>query len=461
MHAASALELYRCPGEEYDIPHAVHLARLAASFSKCRNCVHAPGASSPPREAVADGDSPTEAANEILRLFTPEGVRGRYLNDLTRAMAAKIAGAMASCLWEDSVCAGSATWDSYGVPSAAPEAHARLSVLTNTKSQSANEGVRLLAPGCPGPSVVLGYDERPSSPDLVTGVGQILRRMGCQVIDIGAATRPCLLFAVDHLAAAAAVHITGTGCDPGWTGLDFVMRGGLPCSSPGLLGRIATCCREGFSRPTRRPGSQRFFQAAIPYEASLWKHFHALRPLKIALACPGRPVRELFERVFRKVACRLLFIDTPVRKRSLLDSADPDLAHTAQAICLERADLGMLVDDDGERCAFFDETGQLVPPQVLARLLASDDEGKTVPIADGVPRIPIEPDPSPARSHMTRETMTRMMREQRMSFAADGAGRYWFADRYPACDALLTLVHLLHALSRSDRLFSQVCSDAE
>src|SRR4029077_3412122 len=149
------------------------------------------------------------------------------------------------------------------------------------------EGFRLLAPGRPGPCVVLAHDERPSSPDIVTSVGQALRRMGCQVVDIGLATRPCFTFAVDHLRSAGGVLVTGAGCDPGWTGLEFLSRGTIPCSSPGDLDRIAARLHEGYSRPSRRPGNQRTFQAAVPYEASLWKHFHALRPLKIALACPS------------------------------------------------------------------------------------------------------------------------------------------------------------------------------
>ena len=48
------------------------------------------------------------------------------------------------------------------------------------------------------------------------------------------------------------------------------------------------------------------------------------------------------------------------------------------------------------------------------------------------------------------------MRRNRAPFAADGAGRYWFAEAYPACDALLTLLHLLQALSRSDTPLSEV-----
>src|SRR5262249_47979315 len=169
-------------------------------------------------------------------LFTSEGVRGRYLNNLTRATAAQIVGAMASCLWDEFAAPSAA--GTLRVPSAAEEISPASNRQVATGSESSDpllptEGFRLLSPGRPGPCVVLAHDERPSSPDVVTGVGQSLRRMGCQVVDIGLATRPCLVFAVDHLRAAAGVHVTGAGCDPGWTGLDFLSRGTLPCSSPG------------------------------------------------------------------------------------------------------------------------------------------------------------------------------------------------------------------------------------
>jgi hypothetical protein len=438
MRTARTAELYRCPGEEYDIPRPVHLARLAASYSKCRHCPHAPGALASSPEGANDDSPPPD--NDFLRFFSLEGVRGRYLNELSRATAPEIAGAMASCLWDETLSASATVAGTLRVPSAAPNspnlAPASPDNQIVTAPSTTDEGIRLLRSGRPGPCVVLGHDERPSSPDIVTGVGQMLRRMGCQVVDIGAATRPCLMFAVDHLSAAGAVHVTGAGCDPGWIGLDFVMQGGLPCSSPGLLDRIATCCREGYSRPTRRPGSRRAFQASVPYEAGLRKHFHALRPLKIALACPSRTLRELFARLFRRVACRLIPVETPIRLRALLDLADPDLVRTSHRVQTECADLGVLVDDDGERCVFFDEAGRVVSPQLVAPLLATDTS-------------PLEP-------NLNREVVTRQMRDRDLGFSFDGAGRFWFDEGYPACDALLTLVHLLHTLSRSDRPFSDV-----
>lgn len=426
--ASTATKIFRCPGEQYDISRSVHLARLAAFYSKCRNCPQAPSADG--SAAVPDPNCETPVLPpRHASLFAPEGVRGRYLNELNRATAAEIAGAMASCLWERG-----------------------------------------------GPSVVVAHDERPSSPDIVTGVGQALRRMGCQVVDIGLATRPCLMFAIDHLKAAGGILVTGAGCDPGWSGLDFVSEG-VPCSMPGELDHIAERFRQGYSRPSRRPGSQRTFQASIPYAAGLCKHFHALRPLKIALACPSHAVQDVFSRVFRQLACRLIPVETPTRQRAMGDPTDPDLVRVSRMICETQADLGVLIADDGEQCTCLDEQGRIVAPRLMAKVLievasldfraesvalypAAWQPGQTAPVK-------IRAMSDDARQHQpplfigdpNRENMTRAMQRQQAVFGADEAGRFWFAESFPTCDALLTVVHLLQALSRSDSPLSRIIQD--
>jgi phosphomannomutase len=453
MLAASAIiEKYRCPGEAYRITESVHLSRLAAFYSKCRNCPHAPRADG----VVANVDDETGAA--IVRLpqsslFTIEGVRGKYLNELTRSNSAEIAGAMASCLWDLALVVP------VGVP---PSGGHSVEAFERPPEggTSTDEGIRILAPARPGPCVVLAHDERPSSPDVVTGVGQALRRMGCLVVDVGLATRPALLFAINHLQAAGGVHVTGAGCDPGWIGLDLLGRDGIPCSSPGQLDLIAARYHGGYSRPSRRAGSQRAFQALVPYQAGLWKHFHALRPLKIAWACPSRAVQDVFQHIFRKLACRLIPVETPTRSRSPGDTADPDVARTSLAVRTARADLGLLIEEDGEQCTFFDDRGMIVAPWKLACLLAEYTAADRPAHAAVVLPAAWKERPIGTRatfvSQPNREHMTLALRREQLAFGADGQGRYWFADPYPACDALLTLVHLLQVLSRSDTPFSEV-----
>lgn len=402
---------YQCPGEEHAITRSVHLARLAAFYPKCQQCRHCEASNG--IEEMESEDIPPESSNSHFAdsanqsLYIDEGVRGVYLNQITRNTALELAGALAHVLWRD---------------------------LPNT-------GARV------GPAVVIAHDDRPFSPDIITGVSLGLRRMGCRVIDVGLTTRPCFWFAVDHLQADGGIHVTGSGGDPAWTGMDFVSRGATPCSRGGELDRIEAAYQEGYGRPSRSPGSQRMFQAQLPYEAGLWKHFHALRPLRIALGCPSRLVRDVLQRLSGKLACRLLPVEVPIRNRDSANIHDPDVRRVAECVVAEQAHLGMLVEEDGQRCTIFDESGNVVPDDSLTQLLAN------VVFAEH-PGRPALSDLAAQKPSLEQASLA--MREQKAVFGSDGHGRYWFHESLPTCDAVLTLAHLLRALSRSDAPLSEV-----
>ncbi len=101
--ASPPVRSYRCPGETHDIPHGVHVARMAAGYARCRECRHGEGTEFIDAGDGASGDAEVPARRS---LFQDEGVRGVYLNELTRTTASQIAGAFASCLWEEFGAAG-------------------------------------------------------------------------------------------------------------------------------------------------------------------------------------------------------------------------------------------------------------------------------------------------------------------------------------------------------------------
>jgi hypothetical protein len=400
---------YRCPGESYDIPRGVHLARIAAGFEQCAGCRHRDGAAlgelggdASHREGTfSTALASSDAARAVTHspLFQMDGVRGVYLNEITRHEAGRIAGAFASCLWDE------------------------LGGATETTADRAMPPVDAA--------------ERT--------VEEALRRMGCQVIDVGPVTRPCFWFAVEHLRAAGGLHITGSGTDPSGIGLDFVMQG-RPCSRGGILDQIEARWRRGYGRASRRPGTQRLFHPALPYEASLLKHFHALRPLRIAIGCSSRLFRELVQRQFQQVACRLIPVETPIRARQMIEPTDPDVIRMTRAVRDTNADLGVLISDDGQQCTVIDDAARLVPPATLLRLLGA-----------------VECEQSPSGQWVDLDSAPAATRQENIPLeqqwlAASGpdilcagsGGRIWFRESGPTCDAILTLVRLLHRLSRSD-----------
>ena len=298
------------------------------------------------------------------------------------------------------------------------------------------------------------------------------------MVDVGLTTTPCFWFAVQHLERAAGPYVTGSRCDPSSIGLDVLGRRGVPWSQgevpagptgpvPAGLTVLEERWKAGFSRPLRSAGPQRSFDAWHPYQASLWKHFHALRPLDIAVGCPARQVRELLQRLMEKLPCRLHLVDLPVRRRNLTDQDDADIQRIGRAVRTGKRHLGIVIDDDAQGCAFVDERGTLIAASTVS-LLAIDVLLREQPQASVAvqSRVLDRLQPMIAARHgdcfdagTTAQQMAVAMRTCDAVCGGGENGRLWFRETAPTCDAVLTLARILQALSLSDAPFSQVAAN--
>lgn len=459
---------YVCPGETHAISRSIHLARLSSFYSKCRECSHRNEIGHHSLQPVGVMASHTARTS----LLETDGVRGVYLNELDRTRATEWGAALASMLWDDEPRVGGTR--GHGDKGTRGEGEIEDGSDDDACSSSVSLSSTPLIPLSPcrsasarrGPAVVIGFDERPASPDIVTGIALGLRRMGCQVIDLGQTTAPCFQFAVHHLDAAAGLLVTGAGCDPAWTGFDVVGRGARPWSRGHKLEELEARALAGVMRPTRAAGSQRTFQALVPYEAGLWKHFHALRPLQVVCGSATKLFPRIIDRLFAKLPCRVTHVALPVRRRDLRDEQDSDVRRVASAVASGGQHLGLIVDDDGQRCAFVTERGRLVTSGELARLLIDFErhehhhlkvvatETLTSELSAWLMRLGMEA----VTSEESAASVTTMLVEHEVRLGLLDDGRIWFGEAPPECDALVTLARVLQALSLSDAPFGEVVS---
>ncbi|MCA9014445.1 MAG: hypothetical protein KDA77_03845, partial [Planctomycetaceae bacterium] len=228
---------FQCPGEDYPISKAIHLSRLAAFYPKCRTCPHNTETGNLSPQTVKRLQQTQKQRVAPQNLFTAEGVRGVYLNEINRIQAAHIAGAFSNLLWEQLPLKGLAPHEP--AASSAKTASRSLEHTTPEKSR--------------GPCVVIGFDERPSSPDIITGVASALRRNGCRVIDLGLTVPAILSYAATHLQAQGAIMVTGSQCGPSYTGLEFLLENAQPVSAGRGLENIQEISTRGFGRTSRLP----------------------------------------------------------------------------------------------------------------------------------------------------------------------------------------------------------------
>lgn len=205
---------FLCPGHATPVSRAVHLARLHAGWSGCDQC-----------DWRNDLEGLAESARQQLTRIrqrrmggvrrTEFGIRGVWLNDLTRARAAWLMHVFCDSL--------------YGSAAAAAHPQRPTSVAGAGRTAEHPAASDSAASAITRPALVTGYDGRPSSLDIFAGTLSAIRECGFPVIDIGRCTAASLLEAARSLPEThAAVLVTGSGTPPSWTGFDVFDREGHP-----------------------------------------------------------------------------------------------------------------------------------------------------------------------------------------------------------------------------------------
>ncbi len=267
------------------------------------------------------------------------------------------------------------------------------------------------------------------------GVLTGLRRAGCSILDVGGVHAPLAWHTLRDQAADAAVYVTGAGCDPDWNGLDFALAGPRPLGADECQlalvegfgdGQVSLQPPPEHESPT--PIAKTHIRRFEAYELRLAEAFHALRPLGLAVGVGPGPQGAWLRRALSRTACRLT--EVPVSIAADM-SVDPSALGRITSVFAPggvlaegvrapgtRVDLGVLLHEDGFGLTLFDERGERVPPDALARLVGAV--------------------PSPTSAAAWRDLV----------WLDDGNG--------PACDALFVLAAVLRKLSESDRSLSEV-----
>ncbi len=451
---------YTCPGERHAIPRSVHLARLASAYAKCRECPHRVDRGLVMLDPTRIHGSPPQTMQSGW-VPTPDGIRGRYLNDLTRQDGVRWGGALARLLWERHPLIGRRLTDSQEHdPDAPPSTRRSL-------------------------TVVVGYDERPSSPDLAIGAVTGLRQSGCRVLDLGVVTKAVWSFVVQHRSADAGMMITGSGRDLSWTGFDVVGAAGEFLSAVTDLPALITQARSTGGRLTRSAGSVATYAALKPYLVQLRTQFHALRPLNVACATPSALIARLLQQTFSDLPCQLRVDVGPHWQAT--GPVQPALENRfASALAEAEGDVGMWIGEDGQACAVFDENGRradvddLIP--WLARAAIEDRPLETdrvfiaarnvTPHNENVwntRRVPQQLDELSlphsdrpwwlATPEASLSDFGLLLKRQRAAAGLDPLHRFWLGGANPTCDAIVTLAAVLRALSWSDASLSQRLED--
>lgn len=225
--------------------------------------------------------------------------------------------------------------------------------------------------------VVVGGDQRPTTPALQQAAIAGLLDAGLDVVDIGRAPSPLVYWATALLTQerpTAGLVVTASHNPAEDNGIKLLHTDAMPLS-PEQIQAVADRVAAGVGAGDRQ-GERSLWSPRAAYVRSLAESFQVERPLRVTID-PGNGVGSVTARTaLQAIGCDVIAINDDPEETAPPHPADPqhaeNVAQLAELVSASGAEVGFAFDGDGDRLGLVDGRGRrAVPDQVLA-LLAQD-----------------------------------------------------------------------------------------
>lgn len=320
-----------------------------------------------------------------------------------------------------------------------------------------------------GGRVLVCRDPRPSGPMLQAAVTAGLLSVGCEVVDLGICPTPTLQLAVPWLHATGGVSLTGGHNPPEWNALKFVRGDGLYLNA--VQGEeLLDIFHQGALVRARwdHLATRVLEQDATPHHLeALAAHFDMAairaRRLRVAVDCGNGSCARLVPRWLAELGCEVLAVndDTSLPFPRLPEPGVATAALARAIVLAGRADLGLVLDADGERLSLVDETGRALSEELTLPLAAEAALTRrtgpvvtTVSTSGLVDRVAARHGARVVRTPVGQAFVSEAILEHAAVVGGEGNGGVAVPEVQPSHDSAAAIALLLEHLVRTGRRLS-------
>ncbi|NUR62043.1 MAG: phosphomannomutase/phosphoglucomutase [Catenulispora sp.] len=330
------------------------------------------------------------------------------------------------------------------------------------------------------PTVVVGYDMRPSSPALAAAFARGAAGRGVDVVDIGLASTDLLYFASGSLDVPGAMF-TASHNPAKYNGIKMCKAGAAPIGQESGLVQIrqnAQATLDGAELPPAagvdraQTGTVTQRDMLQEYAAYLNKlvDLSGIRPLKVVVDAAngmgGHTVPTVFKGLPIEVVELYFELDGTFPNHEANPLDPKNLVDLQKAVVAHGADLGLAFDGDADRCFVVDERGEPVSPSTITALVAvrelAKHPGATVIhnliTSAAVPEIVREHGGVPVRTRVGHSFIKQEMASTGAVFGGEHSAHYYFQDFWKADTGMLAAMHVLAALGGQDKPLSELAA---
>lgn len=319
------------------------------------------------------------------------------------------------------------------------------------------------------PHVVVGHDNRTSSPELAGAMVRGLRAGGADVTFVATVPTPVLYWAEVTLEADGGIQITGSHNPPEWNGIKLTMEGRA------LYGAAITDLRRRILEGDVTSGAGTLEERDVlrDYVEDVAGRFKIARPVKLVVDCGNGTASvvavELLEALGAEVTPLFCDSDPTFPNHHPDPTVDENLEALIERVRTERAEVGIGFDGDGDRIGVVDDDGRIVRGDLLLLLFGLDlleRAGKgqklvfDVKCSQVLPEVFGERGGEPIMWKTGHSLIKEKMRETGAPLAGELSGHIMFADDYLGFDdALYAACRLVDLLARSERYLSGMVAE--
>lgn len=219
--------------------------------------------------------------------------------------------------------------------------------------------------------ILVGYDDRESTPEIFDALCQGISDRGKDVINIGYSTTPMVYFATAQGDYKASVMITASHNPPEYNGLKISRENALPVGYESGLDKLEELIQTEDFKPENVFGGVLKKDVKSEYIEFLKQYLPDLSDLSLAVDCSNGMSGLLIKDV---LGDKPIYLNEEIDGTFPNHEANPLLEknrETLKKTVLENGcDLGIIFDGDGDRVMFIDEQGDFISPDLIVAVIA-------------------------------------------------------------------------------------------
>lgn len=305
-------------------------------------------------------------------------------------------------------------------------------------------------------TVLVGCDDRASSPEVFDALCDGITLSGANVVSIGLATTPTIYFATATQGFDAAVQITASHNPAEYNGLKVCKTGALPVDYANGLADLERMCATGEIVPAKKRGTVSETDVRGDYLDFLRQYLPELSRLKIGIDCSNGMAGLLIKDLLGKKP-KYIFdaIDGTFPNHPPNPLEEKNCADIQKLVLDKKLDIGLIFDGDADRVMFIDERGRIVQPDLITAVLAeyflAEEKGPVlhdIRTSKAVTERILELGGEPHMWKVGHSFAKMKMRELGAIVGGELAGHYYFRDFFNCDSGILTALIVLSVAAK-------------